>query len=163
MKHLLTLFLLLISMLGHAQDGTTFILVRHAEKATDDPKDPNLSEAGITRAMQLAAMLERTKISAVYSTAYKRTRSTVLPIANQNKLQVTDYAPGNPSAFAAELIAKHTSGTVLISGHSNTIPALANALLGEQSFTDFTDADYGNILVIFVDISGKGRLLHLRF
>ena len=163
MKNFLLLSLLIVSLACHSQDGTTFILVRHAEKSTDDPKDPNLSEAGITRTMKLADLLERTAITAVYSTPYKRTRSTVLPIANTRKLPVLEYAPTDPKAFAAELLGKHAGGTVLISGHSNTIPGLANALLGEEKFASFDDADYGNILVIFVDGSGKGRLLHLRF
>ncbi len=163
MKKLLFLSLVLVSLITFAQEGATYILVRHAQKATDDPRDPNLSDAGIARSAELAGLLERTKITAVYSTPYKRTMNTVLPIAKMNSLTVTEYAPTNPEAFAAMLIAKHTEGTVLISGHSNTIPALANALLGEQKFTDFSDADYGNLIVIFVDGSGKSRLLHLRF
>jgi len=163
MKHLFALLLLLVSLLSNAQESTTFILVRHAEKAADDPKDPNLSDSGIARTVKLASLLERTPITAVYSTPYKRTMNTVLPIAKMNGLNVTEYAPTNPAAFAALLMVKHTEGTVLISGHSNTIPGLANALLGEEKFASFDDADYGNILVIFVDASGKGRLLHLRF
>ena len=50
----ITLIFLFISSIAYGQSITTFILVRHAEKATDDPKDPNLSEAGLMRAQSLA-------------------------------------------------------------------------------------------------------------
>jgi broad specificity phosphatase PhoE len=163
MKNLLLLSLVLLSLPSFGQDNTTFILVRHAEKATDDPKDPDLSPEGITRVSKLAELLEQSSITAVYSTPYKRTRKTVQAIANSKKLTVQEYAPTNPASFVAELLAKHAGGTVLISGHSNTIPSLANALLGKETFKQFDDADYGNLLIITVHASGQSSLLHLRF
>jgi hypothetical protein len=39
MKYLVILFFLTLSVVAGAQTITTVILVRHAEKGTDDPKD----------------------------------------------------------------------------------------------------------------------------
>ena len=36
----------------------TIVLVRHAEKSADDPRDPNLDDAGVARARALARTLE---------------------------------------------------------------------------------------------------------
>ena len=53
----LLLFSILFSANTVAAD-TMIIVVRHAEKSTDDPKDPSLSEHGIARASELAAVLK---------------------------------------------------------------------------------------------------------
>lgn len=109
--------------------GTHFVLVRHAEKASDDPKDPSLSEAGMARAARLADALAEAPLAAAYATAYRRTRSTAAPAAARHGLAVTTYDASRPAAeFAAALRQTHAGRTVLIVGHSNTVPALAAAL-----------------------------------
>jgi hypothetical protein len=50
---------------------TMIIVVRHAEKSSDDPKDPSLSEQGNARANKLAEVLKNTDLKAVYATQYK--------------------------------------------------------------------------------------------
>lgn len=109
----------------------TFVLVRHAEKATDDPKDPSLSDAGRARAERLAASFDGVQLTAVYATGYRRTQATAQPTAESHDLPVRTYEAGIPAdAFAATLRATHASGTVLVVGHSNTVPAIASALCG---------------------------------
>lgn len=108
---------------------TTFVLVRHAEKAADDPRDPGLTDAGKARAARLAASLADAPLRAVYATAYRRTRDTAVPSAAGHGLQIAIYDAGEPAAeFAARLRAAHRSGTVLVVGHSNTVAAIAAAL-----------------------------------
>lgn len=112
-----------------ATDGTHFVLVRHAEKASDDPKDPSLSEAGMARAARLADALADTPLAAAYATAYRRTQSTAVPSAARHGIAVTTYDASRPAAeFASALRQAHTDETVLVVGHSNTVPALAAAL-----------------------------------
>ena len=112
-----------------AEPVTTFILVRHAEKAADDPRDPGLTDAGRTRAARLAASLADAPLRAVYATAYRRTRDTAGPSAMAHGLQVAVYDAREPAAdFAERLRAAHPAGTVLVVGHSNTAPAIAAAL-----------------------------------
>lgn len=112
-----------------ATPATTFVLVRHAEKAADDPRDPGLTDAGRTRAARLAASLADAPLRAVYATAYRRTRDTAAPSAAAHGLQVAVYDAREPAAdFAARLRATHRAGVVLVVGHSNTVPAIAAAL-----------------------------------
>src|SRR5688572_14758185 len=91
---LFLVILLAVSVQSLAQNQiTTFILVRHAEKGEDGTKDPDLSEEGKQRAIRLADMLSKTSITAIYSTSFKRTRNTVVPLANAKSLEIFSYDP----------------------------------------------------------------------
>lgn len=114
---------------GDVPVATTFVLIRHAEKATDDPKDPSLSEAGRARATRLADALAAAPLRAAYATAYRRTRATAAAAAERHGIEVAIYDAAIPAAeFAATLRRTHGDGTVLVVGHSNTVPAIAAAL-----------------------------------
>jgi 2,3-bisphosphoglycerate-dependent phosphoglycerate mutase len=121
---------------------TTFILVRHAEKEST-ANDPGLSAAGQQRALALARILEQQKVDAIYSTNFNRTRNTVKPLADAKGISIQTY---EKEPDIAEL--QKSGGTIVVCGHSNTIPALANKLLGKQQFANFADDDYGNLLII---------------
>ena len=118
------------SRLSRDASGTaTFIVIRHAEKAADDPKDPSLSDVGRMRAERLADALAAVPLRAAYATAYRRTRATAAPAADRHGIAVTTYDAARPvEAFATTLRTTHVDGTVLIVGHSNTVPAIAAAL-----------------------------------
>lgn len=168
-KRLLLLSLLISFLINLAsvqtadENLTTIILVRHAEKV-DDSSDPDLSEAGYDRADRLAEMFENVPFDAVYSTNFKRTRQTATPIANANNLNVRVYDHRNPQAEAKNWIENHKGETILISGHSNSTPTFANAVLGEEHFGEkFDESDYGNILVITILDDGEKKLLHMRY
>jgi broad specificity phosphatase PhoE len=122
--------------------GPTFLLVRHAEKTADDPRDPSLTPAGGARARRLAAEMRDAPLVAVYSTDTRRARSTALPAARMHGLAVTAYDARKADAFARELRARHPAGLVLIVGHSNTVPALAAALCG-CTVAPMTGHEYG--------------------
>jgi broad specificity phosphatase PhoE len=163
MRKVLTLLLVLASFAASAQQITTFILVRHAEKGNDSASDPNLTEAGKQRALRLAALLKETKVDAVYSTPYKRTRSTVEPAAMAKGLSVETYEPAKGEAIDA-MMTKHPGGTILVSGHSNTIPWTANYVSGTDQFKNFEDSDYDNVLVVSVVERGKvAKVLWLNY
>jgi broad specificity phosphatase PhoE len=111
------------------QPPLTFHLVRHAEKATDTTKDPDLSDAGRARAERLRMRLRDAPLVAVYATAYRRTQSTAAPVARAHALEVRTYDAGETAIeFAAQLRRTHPNGNVLVIGHSNTIAAIASAL-----------------------------------
>ncbi|GHA69454.1 SixA phosphatase family protein [Cognatilysobacter bugurensis] len=110
------------------ESGPTYLLVRHAEKSTADPRDPTLTPAGEARAQRLAAELRDAPLVAVYSTDTRRTRATATPAAQAHGLSVEAYDPRAAEALARDLRTRHPRGLVLVVGHSNTVPALAAAL-----------------------------------
>jgi len=141
------LFLLLFFVNPIMAADTMLIVVRHAEKSTDDPKDPGLSEQGNARANKLAEVLKGSGVKAVYTTQYKRTQQTGLPTATEAGLQV-NVRPAtreNTASYTADLLKeirkKHGGETVLIIGHSNTVPEIVKhatgldvAPMGENEF-----------------------------
>lgn len=144
-----------------ARDGATFLLVRHAEKATAPAKDPPLTDAGRQRAQRLAASLQGTRLDAIYSSAYQRTRQTAAPVAQAQRLTVIDYTPDDAAAFATRLRADHPRGTVLVVGHSNTLPPLARALCA-CDVADMDEAIYGIRYTIRFAADGRARLVESR-
>jgi len=163
MKKFLVILFLLVSTLSYSQETTTFILVRHAEKASDGTSDPALTDAGIARANNLFALLKQAEITAIYSTNYKRTKMTVAALAKAKEMEVTTYDPKKLKEFSLDLLKENAGGTVVISGHSNTTPTLANLLLGAETFKQFEDSDYGNLIIISTSSSASPKLLHLKY
>jgi broad specificity phosphatase PhoE len=143
---------------------TTFILVRHAEKdLTQSTNDPDLSAEGKSRATRLGEIFKKADIAALYSTPYKRTQQTLEPLAKLLSLSVVSY-----QAMVKEdidlMIQKHAGKTVLLSGHSNTIPHVINYLIGEEKYKPFTDDDYGNIVIVsFVERGKNAKVMWLRY
>ena len=153
------LLILLIALSGCSSSGqkdavTTFILVRHAEKGNDGTEDPDLKPEGMERVKRLGQLLSETKLDAVYSTQYKRVRHTVEPIAAAKMLPVLPY-----EVFKAEdietMLKKYPGGTILIGGHSNNIPWIANLLTGKEDYKTYDDTNYSTILVVTVVEKGK--------
>lgn len=146
---------------GSAADGptgagrsTTVVLVRHAEKATDDARDPTLSEAGQRRASALADALQHARVSAIYVTQYRRTRLTAAPTAERNGLIPIERPVDTTNLerfatdLAAEIRALHQGGTVLVVGHSNTTPDVVRALGGYAA--PMPDDEYDRLTVLVV-------------
>jgi broad specificity phosphatase PhoE len=136
----------------------TFIVVRHAEKATDDPQDPNLSVAGLARAVALAQRLRDAPLVAAYATEFRRTQQTARPAAEAHGLSVTAYFARGPAAeSAAQWKQAHHGGTVLIVGHSNTVPDLVAALCGCTT-QPMDDTEYDRLSIVRMDTAGRATL-----
>jgi broad specificity phosphatase PhoE len=146
-----------------SQDLTTFILLRHAEKA-DTTRDTDLSDAGYERAERLKEMLQHLDIDAVYSTNYVRTRETVKPLARHLELPVQNYDYINPQSTISNWLRRHDGETVVISGHSNTTPDFTNVLMGREVFEDsFHESDYGNLIFVLIQENGHKEMMRLRY
>lgn len=127
-------------------EPVTIFLVRHAEKADDGTKDPPLTAAGQARAKRLRDMLISADIEYIYSTDYQRTRQTAQPLADTLGLPVTTYPPFD-STFITTLPERHAGQHILLTGHSNTIPATVNHLTG-SSYTDLQETEYDKVFVV---------------
>src|SRR5688500_8806197 len=147
-----------------ARDASVaFIVVRHAEKAKDDPRDPSLSKAGQERARALARTLQNQPIVAAYATQYRRTRQTAQPAADAHGVTVIAYdADLPPSALAARLRRDHAAGTVLVVGHSNTVPDIVSALCG-CAVLPLAESDYGDLYRITSAAGATPQLAHEHF
>lgn len=161
---LATLFLLFIFCSSFAQTNEKplqIYLVRHAEKATDElnPKDPGLTPEGISRAQYLARMLRSEEIMALFSTDYKRTTQTLDPLAKQHDLDIQLYDPYKMEEFANQL--KAMRGTIVVSGHSNTTPALVKTL-GGQPGEPISEMEYDRVYLLTFTTAGTviTNLLH---
>lgn len=121
-----------------------FVVVRHAEK-TADAGDPALSAAGERRAAALARRLRDEPLVAVYATPLRRTRQTAQPAAQAHGLAIAAYEADLPAReLAARLRSAHASGTVLVVGHSNTVPGIVAALCG-CAVAPLDESEYGDL------------------
>ena len=147
---------------------TTLVIVRHAEKATDDPRDPTLSPAGQERAEEFAKVLGGASVSAVYVTEFKRTRLTAEPTAQHFNLtiQAQPRAEMTPDVYARDLmpkiLKKHAGKVVLIVGHSDTVPAIVKVLTG-RTVPPIDETEFDRLYVVEVPKTGAARLIAARY
>ena len=151
-----------------AARDTLVIVVRHAEKSTDDPEDPSLSEIGKQRAQALAAVLADSSVDAIYTTQLRRTRETAAPLAESLNLevQVRPIDGGNSATYADDLAAHiratHEGQTVLVVGHSNTVPAIVKALSGVE-VPAIDETEFTRLYVVARDRAGAARVVASRY
>jgi broad specificity phosphatase PhoE len=141
------------------------ILVRHAElqgAAMAEPKNLPLSEAGAQRAQRLASVLKDSGVSAIYVTDFARTQETADPLAKALGQQPTVLPKGDPKEMAERLRARHGTQTVLLVGHTDTLPGLMRAL-GYPADVKIEAQDYGNIFVLAPRAGAEPTLVRLRY
>jgi broad specificity phosphatase PhoE len=156
MKRQIALLLFIVVASAHAQP--TIILVRHADRASLAADAP-LSSAGFARARELARVLADANVSAIYATQFVRTQQTVAPLAKQRSLQPIIIQTGD--TYAHDLIADinehHNGETVVVAGHSDTIPKILREL-GVANPPTITMTEYDDLFVFTTP-----KLLILRY
>ena len=155
MKSLAIIILLFSAFTISANDDYTLYLVRHAEKQKIKP-DPELTACGIVRANELASILAKAQIKAVYSTNYKRTMATAAPFSQQQALSIEQYDPRDLAKFSKYILSKKENA--LIVGHSNTTPQLT-ALISDEKVKDITEKEYRGLYQ--VNIQGNKKTFTL--
>lgn len=133
-------------------EATIVFLVRHAEKASETADDPELSAVGRARAAALAVALADARISGVIVTQRRRSGETAAPLARALGIVPDTVALGgtgaeHAAAVAARIREMHRGGTVLVVGHSNTVPAIMTAL-GGTPLPDLCDSAYAHLFML---------------
>ena len=129
----------------------------HGENASVG-QDPELTPQGQARARNIATILGRTGVTAIFSTPYARTRQTAQPLAAQLGLQVQSYDPRAPKALVEKV--KTMQGPVLVVGHSNTLGELVK-LFGGAPGAAIGDEEYDRLYQL-IDAEGKVTTVMLR-
>jgi broad specificity phosphatase PhoE len=144
---------------------TTIILVRHAERPPGT--DPDLNDAGRARAESLAVSLMRTKVDAIVHTQFKRTQQTAAPLAAQKSLTpIVVSATGTEAQHAQAVVAQlnaFAGRTVVYVGHSNTVPAVIQALGIAPPAPAIGDSEYSHFFVVTRTGKGSASLVRVRY
>ena len=144
---------------------TTVIIVRHAEKAAQPAADPPLTDAGKARAEALWETVKDAGVQAVITTQFARTVETAEPTAIHLGIKSEVVAGGgadHAARVAAAVRAGHAGQTVLVVGHSNTVPGII-AALGAKEPAPICDEAYDNFYVVTIDEAGKASVIHSRY
>jgi broad specificity phosphatase PhoE len=141
---------------------TTVLIVRHAEKGTTPPNDPPLTTDGQTRAQALARVVGDANVTAVYASQFARTQQTVQPLATQRGLTVTQISASDTDALVNDILSNHRGETVLVAGHSNTVPEIIDKLKGGQ-ITPVAETEFDKLFVVTVYRWRRAKVVQLRY
>jgi broad specificity phosphatase PhoE len=134
---------------GFERTKTKIYLVRHGEKETG--KDPVLTPAGRQRAGDLLRALKDKGITHIYSTPYKRTQMTGDSLRIQLGIDTLIYAADTMGVDLISKIKSHNDigKTILVIGHSNTIPALIRHLgITDFAIKELDEREFDNLFLI---------------
>jgi phosphohistidine phosphatase SixA len=140
--------------------STTIVLVRHAEQLPDD-NDPGLAGPGKARAQRLAEMLEHAGLAAIYVSEARRTQETAAPVALTTGIAPHEVAADRRKRLLRRRKWRHRGDVVLVVGHSNTVPAIAEGLGAPIGAVDAED--YAGLWIISYSRLRGTRLLMLRY
>lgn len=121
---------------------TTIIFVRHADR--DDNIDA-LNADGIVRAEQLQQVAVKAGVTVIYHSTANRTFETVEPLATM--LGITPIEEDDPAATINDIFNNHRGETVLVAGHSNTVPQMIDLAGGPAGLT-IDHEEYDNLFVL---------------
>ena len=128
------------------ENETLVFVVRHAEKViTEETDDPVLTEKGQLRAEKLFSSLQLDTVHALYSTDFKRTKATLLPLAEQFGLKLNLYEAHDFAGLAEKISAENSGQNVVVAGHSNTVLPIIEALGAMPPLDSIGEDDYGYI------------------
>ncbi len=121
-------------------------LVRHAEKMKDGTSNPPLTPEGEKRALNLSEVLKDKEITKIFSSTYKRTWNTAMPLSEEINVTIEPYDAGSTEEI--NRMANSTAQNILIVGHGNTVPNMVNLLIGEEAHPQLDESDYGDLYIV---------------
>ncbi len=153
----LALLLGILAMPVSGADLFSVFLVRHAEKQVDGSQshDPELTPCGRQRAEYLARGLASVPVRRVYSSDYRRTVATAMPVVTRG-VELEHYDPRQLPAVAERLLRRGEDALVV--GHSNTTAVLAGLLAGTPGDA-YDESIYDRVYQVV--IAGEHKRLYL--
>lgn len=145
-----------------AEPTRTVILVRHAERVPGNDASIGINEAGRCRATVLAGMLSDAKVKSIYTSEVARTQQTAEPLARRLNIKPVVVAAKEIDALVAELHAHTEEGTVLVVGHSNTIPLIVERLSGESE-PPIGEGEYDRMFIVTLIGPNQASVVVLRY
>ena len=128
---------------------TRIFFVRHADKASET-EDPHLSDLGKKRALYWKNFLKDIPFDEVYITDFHRSVETASILSS--------LTPKYYSALSFDIVKhaqEHSGQSILIIGHSNTIPDMVNRLLPEPTYPPMSHRNYNLIYQVVIDSQGN--------
>ena len=104
--------------------------------------DPDLTSEGQRVALLLVKWFKRDRPAVIYVSSTKRAQQTAAPLARRLKITPKVYNPADTPALIAAVSGE--TRTVLVVGHSNTVPDIV-ARLGGQRPPPLVHKDFGDI------------------
>ena len=151
----------------------TVFLIRHAERADEPRQDPPLTASGVARSQTLARLLGNAGVKAIFTSQFTRTKQTAEPLATKLGLTVTPFTlklnPSNPRQIAEESTAEVTNKileragqSVLVVGHSNSIPDVIK-MLGGDVVPTIDERKFDDLFIVTVYAKGKAKVVQLKY
>ena len=135
-------------------------LVRHADiELPPTTPDPSLSAAGHARAKALARVLGAEPIGAIFTSEAKRTKETVMPLAALHHVAAAEA----PATLIQDLLAGPGNAVAVVAGHSNTIPAMIDALGVPAPLPKIGERHFDNLFLVVVPATGHAVLTQLKY
>lgn len=159
-RFLLPLSIALFSAAAHAERAV--FVVRHAEKASQSEKDPVLSLSGEDRALNLTTFLRAIPVEAIFATELRRTQLTVQPLADLRGKKLTIVKADDTAGLVKQIRALPADAVAVVSGHSNTIPLILEAL-GVKEKVAVRDDQYSRVFLVTPLPGGAASLLELHY
>lgn len=104
--------------------------------------DPDLTAEGERNALLLVSWFKRARPAVLYVSSAKRAQQTAAPLARALRITPIIYNPADTPALVAAISAE--TRTVLVVGHSNTVPDIIE-LLGGHRPGPLVHGDFGDI------------------
>jgi len=141
---------------------TTVYVIRHAEKMSEQDRDPDLSQRGRARAESLAVQLRDSGVNVIITSNLKRTIQTAQPLArlrhiNPKIISIEGSVEGHVDRVAQEVL-KHQGGTILVVGHNNTVGKIVEKI-GGGHIGDLCADEYANLIIVVLEKGKPGRIL----
>ena len=122
---------------------TTVLLVRHADRVSgQDALNPD----GAARAQELVHVAEKAGVAAIITSDANRAVLTAQPLATSAGLTPVVIPANDIQSFVDEIRSRRGT-TLLVVGHSNTVPQII-AELGGPALPNIDDLEFDNVFVL---------------